>query len=345
MKKRKRNIFFIFSLFVFFFSLIILFLSRENPSFASSLNASLGAPIRSFLLILSNPVPFSLFEAILVLYTGVLALLLYFLHRRSNKGFFHRFLCFTGIFLLIFSLLISTVFVGYGVDIANLPENLSEDDFVFSLLYLKDRINSFDGTVFLEKDAMSEKIFSAYYRLSLPETYMTCVPPEIKAIKNERLASKLGILGSFSFLTSEISINFSAPEYTVVFSIAHEMAHLFGISGEAEASFYAYLAANETGDSDIIYSVSLSAFEFLAQDLSRINPEKYKEIYLSLSDVAKSDLSKYRKFYNENRSSVSICTEKTNEALLEFVDHSGEKSYSAVTKLLVSYLTADKLCN
>ena len=246
-------------------------------------------------------------------------------------------------FLLVFSLLINTLLIGYGVDIGFKVKDFGNDELSLSLSYLKDKVNSYEGASFPELNQLSFKLYSAYSSLSLPETHVSYPCPKVKVIKNKALASKLGILGSYSFLTSEININPAAPTYTLVFSVAHEMAHLFGISGEAEASFYAYLASLETDDDAIAYSAALSALEYLLSEAYAQDRALFEKTYLLLSEKAKCDLREYRDFYSENHAKISVYSEMANGAFLDFADANGSKDYGDFTKLFVSYLTEEVL--
>lgn len=345
MKSKKKNLLFSVSLAIFAFSLFSLLVSRLNSDFAEFLTGTLILFLKNFLLFFSNCAPFSIFELLCCISPAILLFLIFILFKSKRENVRHRFFSIVGVFLLIFSLLINTVFIGYGVDVGFKFEECNEEELKFAFEYLRSAVNSFQGAEYPQKDVMSQKLYTAYSELNLPGVYLTKASPKIKKIKHETLASRLGYLGGYSFLTSEISINFSAPHYTAVFTAAHEMAHLFGISGEAEASFYAYLASLRTADEAIIYSANLSAFEYVAAAVFKADPEFYVKVYETLSETVKKDLSEYHSFYYSESTKITESAEKLNGAVLYFADSNGDSDYSAFVKIFVPFLLGKNNCN
>ena len=338
---KKRSVLFLVSLPIAAISLIFLLLSRKNSLFASIINASVGARLRSALLSVSNSVPFSLFELLIVFSPAAFVLLIYSFRNKGKAALRRRFLSVIGVFLLIFSIFINTLVIGYGVDIKVQEMSVGKTELSLTLEYLSEKINSLDNITYPDSELLSKKLFDSYKSLDFPQLSLTKVQPKFKKIKSSGLASRLGILGSYSFLTSEINVNLSAPAYTVPFSAAHEMAHLFGISGEAEASFLAYCASVESKDTGIMYSAYLSAFEYVGGELLYQNRDLYFEKFSSLSEKAKSDIAEYRRFYIDNHSDITDSSNKINGELLDFVDKNGDTAYSAFTYLLVSHLISE----
>ncbi len=338
---RKRSFLFPLSLSFFLLSLLFLVASRKSASFAGFINSSFGATLRSSLLFISNGVPFSLFELLIVLTPAFMFLSFFFLKSKNKVILRRRFLAFISVFLFIFSLFINTLLIGYGVDTVKPQEEVTENELYSSLTYLSQKANSIEKPEYPSVSRLSEKLFLAYQGCEFPELSVTLSAPKIKKIKNARLASRLGILGNYGFLTSEISLNFSAPSYTLPFSAAHEMAHLFGISGEAEASFFAYIASIRTGDAAIMYSAYLTAFEYVSAELLYDNRELYFKAFSSLSESCKNDVNQYKAFYASNNSKITDSSNSVNEALLDALDKNGESSYGAFTDLLVSYFISN----
>lgn len=345
MKRKRTNLFFALSLLFALLSLFALILSRKSEAYASAFDKKICASFRSFLSSLSNRVPFSLFELFCVLSPAILVLFFYFLKKAEGKDALKCFLSMLGVFLLCFSVSVNTLFISYGKTSRFPVLEFSESEASFSLLYLRDKINFFDNPSYPEREKLTEKLYSAYSSLDFEELTLTGEVPRIKKIKNEALASRLGVLGNFSFLTAEISINLATPEYTSCFSSAHELAHLFGIASEGQASFFAYLASLETADAGIMYSAYLSAFEALFSELYAKNTALYSEIYASLSDTARSDLAEYRNFYYQYHGKITDNADKANGALIEFAAPDNDKGYSLFVNLIVAHISEVSQCN
>ena len=75
----------------------------------------------------------------------------------------------------------------------------------------------------------------------------------------------IGYLAFYQPLTGEAIIRADLPLWTQPYTIAHEMAHQMGYASETEANFIAYVAAVESGDPILRYSMLLQMFTY-AQD-------------------------------------------------------------------------------
>jgi hypothetical protein len=245
----------------------------------------------------------------------------------------------------LFSLSLNTFFISFGTKENYSVSDFSESDICFALSYLKDKINACDIVAYQDTGELSLSLFSAFSRLKAPELILTREAPVIKKIKNEALASRLGILGIYSPVTSEINVNFSAPEYTACFSAAHEMAHLFGVAREGEACFFGYLASLETNESGIVYSAYLSAFEALFLEFYSKNPALSSEIYASLSDAAKNDLQSYRDYYFKHHGVLTDTADKINGELLDLAAPNKNNDYGFFAKLLVDAIIFENFGN
>ena len=335
---RKKNAIFVISFTLFIFSIAALTLSILSADFAAFFNSQISSRIKGFMLAISNSVEFSVIEFFAVLLPAVIFLIAYLFRVRNVAKLKQSFLSLLGIFLLCLSLFINTNLIGHFVEIGYEKSEFEDEQLISAAKILVEKINSIKSVSYPDKEELAEKLYSAYQSLSFSSLSLTDIKPKIKAFKHSSLAARLGILGNYSFLTSEISVNFSAPEYTVPFTAAHEMAHLFGISHEADAGFFAYLVSIETKDEAFLYSAYLSAFEFLGRELSKRNFESYKEIYKSLSEMARGDLVAYRNFYSEKDGKIRDNADKINNTLTSFTDKSGDKHYDGVTKYLVIFI-------
>ena len=94
-----------------------------------------------------------------------------------------------------------------------------------------------------------------------------------------------GILMRFS--TAGIYIPFSGEGHVdagmlpvqLPFTMAHELAHGFGVTNEGECNFVAYLACKDSDDPVIRYSGLLSYWRYIASEYRRRFPEEYKARY------------------------------------------------------------------
>ena len=338
MKIRKASKTFFVSLFIASISLLLFLLSRKKPEIAEALSGSVGSFLRNASFFISNRVSFSLSELFLVFTPAFLILFIYLLKKGSSELARKHFSGLLSVFLLIFSASLNTFFIPFSKEPIFDYSEASDEEALSVLSFLQGKINTFSSPSYPDLNEASASLYSAYSSLDFPSLNLTKESPKIKKIKNEKLASRLRGLGSFSFLTSEINVNFSAPRYTVFFTIAHEMAHLYGVMREGEASFFAFLASIETGNSAIMYSAYLSAFESLFVELYPSCQSKAGEIYESLSASAKAELLQYREFYFKNEGSASSGADKLNGELLYFASTDDSADYELFPRLLISHL-------
>lgn len=73
-------------------------------------------------------------------------------------------------------------------------------------------------------------------------------------------------------------------------TIAHEMSHAYGISGEGDCNFIAYLACVSSDDPYFKYSAYLDYSLYLLRDVYRTDKKKHKEFYQKLHPGYKEDI-------------------------------------------------------
>lgn len=79
------------------------------------------------------------------------------------------------------------------------------------------------------------------------------------------------------------------------FTMAHEMAHGYGITDESECNFVGYLTCIEHSDPLVQYSAQLAYWRYLASYYRRLHPESWSAELEALNPRIKSDLEEIRK--------------------------------------------------
>jgi len=75
------------------------------------------------------------------------------------------------------------------------------------------------------------------------------------------------------------------------FTIAHEMSHAYGIAGEGDCNFTAFIACSSSDIPYFQYSAYVDYSLYLLRDVYRSNKKKHKEIYHSLHPGFKADVN------------------------------------------------------
>jgi hypothetical protein len=158
-----------------------------------------------------------------------------------------------------------------------------------------------------------------------------------KEITLSRFFAQAGISGYYGPFFNEVHVNrFNLPlEYPFV--LAHEKAHQFGITSEAEANFYAWVVCSQSESKHLQYSSNLAIFRYFLYQGSRL--EQLQKIAEKLDDGAKSDLMKIRQHWQELRNDkIDQAASKMNDAYLKTNKiEKGIQDYTGVVKHVMDF--------
>ncbi|NVJ86876.1 MAG: DUF3810 domain-containing protein [Algoriphagus sp.] len=87
---------------------------------------------------------------------------------------------------------------------------------------------------------------------------------------------KMGILGIYFPFTGESYIDPTLHPLEQPFTVAHEMAHSFGVTDEGEANFVAWVIGTHSSDPLLEYTAYLRLFLYQVRDYYRMDPEGYQ---------------------------------------------------------------------
>ncbi len=327
-----------------------------SPSFADFINTTLGAAIRFLLGKLFSVFPFSFMEFLLYSSPVILCVAVSLAVKCAKGG---------GVYIIralsaVLSIAAGVYFL-FSIDFAPayrgapLSEKLSlerrdvskEELYEAALLVIEDlegEIDSArfraDGSSFMpfSLSELSEKHCASYERLSEEYSFITHFSSEVKPLIISPLMTYTHISGIYSFFTGEANINTNYPDFVVVYTAAHEMAHQRGIAREDEANFLAFLACRESEDGYIRYCAYLNMYEYLANALYSADADLYRDLQARLPREAKAELSAYSAFFDKYRSSKAAdVSDAMNNAYLESQGTEGTRSYGMVADLAVAF--------
>lgn len=158
-----------------------------------------------------------------------------------------------------------------------------------------------------------------------------------KSITYGSFFSKAMISGYYGPFFNEVHINnYVLPvEYPMV--LAHEKAHQFGITSEAEANFYAWLVCMQSGDQRAKYSANLYLLRYFYAEAARF--EESREIAKKLSEDVRQDYARIRKHWMSLRNEkIDRVAGHVNDAYLKANKvEKGIEDYSGVVKFIMDY--------
>ena len=188
-------------------------------------------------------------------------------------------------------------------------------------------------------DELNTKLNHAYLSSAEKYPFVQKMASNVKEVALSELMSYTHITGVYTYFTGEANINCVFPDYTIPFTMAHEMAHQRGIAREEEANFVAFLVCLESDDPYILYSAYLNMYEYVANDLYRADKELYSTVVSKKSARISAEQTAYSEFFAKYRDSVASNVASTvNDAYLkEQGQTAGAKSYGLVVDLAVAH--------
>ena len=345
------------SLFFVVAALVIDSIARGNSAFAAWINSVPGAALRYIFASVTDVLPFSLAEVLLLLVPLALVIVIILAVKALRRPTLAA-----GLFSAL-AVTASTLFLWYVISFGAgykapslstyLPiedTEVTADNLYETLLILKTEAEkllpeieySESGASVYERDIeeVSAEICIAYDRLiseyeSLPIMRMYT---DAKPVFLSKGMSDFEILGVYTFFTGESNVNVHYPDYTLPFTLAHEFAHQRGISRENEANFIAFLVFTRSDDPYVRYSGYVNMYEYIASSLSRTDRDMFREVYLDTDKRIRGEIVAYNEFYQANKNELlAKLSDLVNDSYLKLQGTEGIVSYGLVTKLCIGY--------
>jgi hypothetical protein len=148
---------------------------------------------------------------------------------------------------------------------------------------------------------------------------------------------KSGVNGYFGPFFNEIHLDYYLLPMDYPFVLAHEKAHQFGITSEAEANLVAFVICVKSGDLMLKYSGYQSLLLYFLKDASQL--KDYKEYLNKIDKKVIRDLRFRQKYYlgleNKNLSKMQTAV---NDAYLKANKiEKGVNNYDQVVSLVISW--------
>jgi hypothetical protein len=147
--------------------------------------------------------------------------------------------------------------------------------------------------------------------------------------------AKSGVSGYFGPFFNEIHLNGKLLPTEYPFVLAHEKAHQFGITSEAEANFMAWYICNASNDKRLKYSGNLQLLQYFLGD--RYHREAIKEFMKRFDKRAMADIMAQRNHWKELRNETmdKVQTSANNVYLKSNKIHEGVMNYNSVVRLAI----------
>ena len=222
--------------------------------------------------------------------------------------------------------------------IAYTPENFQK--FVDS--YIKNLNGSYTDITSINETLACHESVRAYNQISdsLGVHRPFHQSPRVKTMLFTPLISMVGVTGSMGPFFCEFTLNGDLLPSQYPATYAHELAHLLGITSEAEANFYAYQVCTRSQVKEIRFSGYFSILPHVLGNARRLmNKEEYAQLLQRIRPeiigLAQTNSEYWMKKYNPVIGSIQ---DRIYDLYLKGNKiESGRKNYSEVVGLLISY--------
>lgn len=220
-----------------------------------------------------------------------------------------------------------------------LVENIREQDAILGISSAEDgqteNTNPTDFAYFREQ---GERCREAMTKLGEEYPALEKNYPAPKPILGSHFFTVQQITGIYSPFTVEANVNTEIPYYNIPFTMCHELSHLSGFMREDEANFIAFLACIGSDDPETRRSGYLSGWVYAGNALAAAAPEAFSDLYGSLSDADRQDLSFNNEFWAKYNGKAAETHEKMNDQYLKANGQTeGTESYGHVVDLMLAW--------
>lgn len=162
--------------------------------------------------------------------------------------------------------------------------------------------------------------------------------PRTKLFPPPGFMRKMGILGIYFPYTGESYIDPTLHALEQPFTVAHEMAHSYGVTDEGEANFIAWVICTNSDDSLLRYSGQLRLLMYQIRDYYRMAPEEYREWLKNLDAGVKNDMMSIKRNSDAIQAFSLELSRKTNDVFLRTQGvKAGINSYQQLPKLAFAW--------
>lgn len=335
---------------------IIYVIAMLSVDFANFFNRYISSIFRAILAYITNILPISLAELAIICSPVILFFVIRLAVRKYSSswrdvGVFC--LSALSVLSLLFSVFVLTFGTGYYTSTLDERLGLEKRDsdaeaLANTALWLIDHVNEeIDSVEFIEESSsvmpysireMNNRLLECYKKLSEKYDFIPRLTSYVKPIILSKPMTYTHISGVYTYISGESNINVNAPDYSIPYTAAHELAHQRGIAREDEANFVAFLVCAESDDSYIRYCGYLGLCEYVLNALYSADRELWKQTYQNLDRRALYEMNAYNEFYEKYRDNVvGDISGAINDAYLQANGTEGTRSYGLVVDLAVAY--------
>ena len=219
----------------------------------------------------------------------------------------------------------------------------SEQDLLAEMDYTNDQLSSLRDKI--QTDTLELEAYFSFHELKgivaeEMEKSMQVVgipyngKPSVRELYPSGWMRRMGIFGIYFPFTGEGYLDPSLHPLEKAFTLAHEMAHGFGITDEGEANFIGWMTCGESNEPLLQYAGHIKLFRYQLNDLYRINPAAYGQFVKKIHAGVRNDLLAIRENNLSIRPLFLELSKKSNDLYLKSQGvKAGIQSYTQLPRL------------
>lgn len=327
---------------VIVFALVLLF--SLSPALSEWYMRGIYPKIAVGLSFVSALFPFSVYDIFLIVAALVLLGIVFRAIMRKRT-----FVQFSTSLLRFVTVLVAWFYFAWGIAYfredfysrCKVEKTISDPDILkdFAIQFIERANQSYVDCSAMDKNEIRRRIESAYEaKHELLQINYPNGRRRAKPMLFEPIYSKTGVSGYFGPFFNEIHVNNYSLNFTYPFTLAHEMAHQFGVGTESEANLYAFVVCADSNDEILRYSAYVSTLRYVLNDIYRFLPDEYEVLRSTIRPEIVADLQQNRAHWLAARDqTLSDIQDKMYDAYLKTNKiSSGQANYSEVVGLLIS---------
>lgn len=179
----------------------------------------------------------------------------------------------------------------------------------------------------------------------LPEGYPAKPKIRVRHIWPEGALRRINITGIYNPFSGEANVDSGLPHLLLLFTTAHEIAHAYGVTSEAEANFVAYLACLKSGNPKAQYAAEYTLWRYFAHEINMHFPEDIIEVLAAkIPAPLRKDREAILKKYFKYKGYFPEVTDAINDTYLKIQGiKSGTDDYNDFLKLYLRWDLQNRL--
>ena len=159
-----------------------------------------------------------------------------------------------------------------------------------------------------------------------------------KSVLLSHYMSYTEITGVFFPFTMEANVNTDVPDFSIPYTMCHELSHMRGFMREDEANFLAYLACINYDDVEFQYCGTMLALIHAGNALANQDSALYYELRSTYSEGVLKDLVANNEYWSKFEDTViSTVSNQVNDTYLKANNQTdGVQSYGRMVDLLLA---------